>query len=220
VDDNHTPFNISCAAEEYVNGTHSRAFKRARRQRHYVNPPMSDEHQSANEEPSEHETINHSDGEEIETCSHPSPNSILRKPQSHPPSPSPLASPPPQLPRSEPSEHEASNYSDNEDIETSSLPSLNLMLRRPQSPPLSPSPLASPPPHPSPLASPPPQLPKSKRCRQEPEPEPSQPPRKTRRNVKSKYVEMQGLWIRSTPGRPPLPRSSLLSLFLSGSWII
>lgn len=162
-----------------ANTAHSRAFKYARRQRHYVNPSMS-EHQLTNEEPSEYETSNYSDNEEIETSSRPSLNSILRRPQSHPLSSSPLVFSSPQLPQSkrrrqELSEHEMSN---NEDTETSLLPSLNSILRRPQS--SSPSP--------SPLASPPPQLSRSKRRRQEPEPEPSQPPRKTRRNVKSKYA--------------------------------
>src|SRR5579871_1947455 len=93
----------------------------------------------------------------------------------------------------------------------SSLPSLSSILRKPQSHPQSPSPLASPllqppqskecsqapepepsqPPSPSPLASPPPQPPRNKRCRQEQECEPSQASqlsRKARRNAKSKYA--------------------------------
>ena len=69
-----------------ANTAHSRAFKRARRQRHYVDPPMP-ENQSTNQEPSEHEASNHRDNEDIETSSLPS--------LSHPPSPSPRASPPP-----------------------------------------------------------------------------------------------------------------------------
>jgi len=123
-----------------ANTAHSRAFKRARRQRHDVDPPMP-EHQSTNHEQSEHEASNHSDNEDIETSSLSSLKSILPRPQSHPPSP------PPQVPS-------------------------------PQIP--------------SPQISPSPQPPRSKRCRQEPEPEPefelSQPPRKTRRDAKSKYA--------------------------------
>ena len=55
---------------------HSRAFKRARRQRHHVDPPTP-EHQSTNQELSEHDMSNHSNNEDTETSSLPSLNSIL-----------------------------------------------------------------------------------------------------------------------------------------------
>src|SRR6266513_70006 len=114
---------------------HSRASKRARRQRHNVDPPTP-EHQSTNQESSEHEVGNHSDNEDTDASSLPSLNSLLRRPQPRPPSPSPQPFP---------------------------------------QPPLQPSP--------------PTQPRRSNRHRQEPEPGPSQPPRKARRNAKSKYTK-------------------------------
>src|SRR5579871_3222674 len=113
---------------------HSRAFKRARRQRHYVDTVDSSTpgHQSSNQDSNEyqlyhrlteHEVSNHSDNDNTEMSSLPSLSSILRRPQSHPQSPSLLASPLVQPPQSK---------------ERSQAPEPEL------SPPPSPSPLASP----------------------------------------------------------------------------
>ena len=58
---------------------HSRAFKYARRQRHYIDPPTP-KHQSTNQESSEYDVNNHSNNEDIKTSSLPSLNLILRRP--------------------------------------------------------------------------------------------------------------------------------------------
>src|SRR5204862_348730 len=72
------------------------ACQRARRQRHNVDPPTP-EHQSTNQESSEHEVGNHSDNEDTDASSLPSLNSLLRRPQPRPPSPSPQPFPQPPL---------------------------------------------------------------------------------------------------------------------------